>query len=38
MCNLYSLNKTRDYVAGLARTLRDLTLTQPPLPGAGLTY
>ena len=33
MCNLYSLTKTRDYVRGLAKALRDLTGNQPPLPG-----
>ena len=33
MCNLYSMTKPRDYVAGLARALRDLTSNMPPLPG-----
>src|SRR6266478_3801789 len=33
MCNLYSLTKTRDYVVGLAKALRDLNNNQPPLPG-----
>ena len=33
MCNLYSMTKPRDYVAGLVRTLRDLSGNMPPLPG-----
>lgn len=33
MCNLYSLNKPRDYVVGLAKALRDLNNNQPPMPG-----
>ena len=33
MCNLYSMTRPRDYVAGLVRALRDLTGNQPPLPG-----
>ena len=33
MCNLYSMTKTRDYIRGLVKALRDLTANQPPLPG-----
>lgn len=33
MCNLYSMNRTRDEVRVLAKALRDLTSNQPPLPG-----
>jgi putative SOS response-associated peptidase YedK len=33
MCNLYSLNKPRDYVVALAKALRDRNNNQPPLPG-----
>ena len=33
MCNLYSMTKPRDYVAQLARTLRDFTGNMPPLHG-----
>jgi putative SOS response-associated peptidase YedK len=33
MCNLYSMNKTRDEVRILVKALRDLTANQPPLPG-----
>ena len=38
MCNLYSMNKPRDYIAELARTLRDLTNNMPPLPGVFPDY
>jgi putative SOS response-associated peptidase YedK len=33
MCNLYSMNRTRDEIRGLIGALRDLTGNQPPLPG-----
>ena len=33
MCNLYSMNKTREEVRLLIGALRDLTANQPPLPG-----
>ena len=33
MCNLYSMTKTRDYIRGFVKALRDLTANQPPLPG-----
>ena len=32
MCNLYSMNRTRDEVRILAKALRDITSNQPPLP------
>ena len=33
MCNLYSMNQTREEVRLLIGALRDLTANQPPLPG-----
>ena len=33
MCNLYSITSTQDSVRALAKTLRDITGNQPPLPG-----
>ena len=33
MCNLYSINRTRDEIRGLVGALRDLTANQPPLLG-----
>ena len=33
MCNLYSHTSPQSYVRELARTLRDITGNQPPLPG-----
>jgi putative SOS response-associated peptidase YedK len=33
MCNLYSMNRTRDEIRGLVGALRDLTANQPLLPG-----
>ena len=33
MCNLYSVNRTRDEIRLLIGALRDLTANQPPLPG-----
>jgi putative SOS response-associated peptidase YedK len=33
MCNLYSMNRTRDEVRVLIGALRDLTANQAPLPG-----
>lgn len=33
MCNLYSMNKTRDEILGLIGALRDLNNNQPPLTG-----
>ena len=33
MCNLYSMTSTQQAVRDLARTLRDITGNQPPLPG-----
>ena len=33
MCNLYSMNQTREEVRLLIEALRDLTANQPPLPG-----
>jgi putative SOS response-associated peptidase YedK len=33
MCNLYSMNRTRDEIRGLIGALRDLTGNQPPLHG-----
>lgn len=33
MCNLYSMNRTREEVVKLAGALSDLTSNQPPLPG-----
>lgn len=41
MCNLYSLNKPRDYVVGLAKALRDLVdrkSNQAPLTGVFPDY
>lgn len=33
MCNLYSITSTQDSVRALAKTIRDITGNQPPLPG-----
>jgi putative SOS response-associated peptidase YedK len=33
VCNLYSINKTREEIRGLVKALRDITANQPPLPG-----
>lgn len=33
MCNLYSLNVSREEIRGLVEALRDFTGNQPPLPG-----
>ena len=38
MCNLYSMNRTRDEVRLLAKALRDITSNQPPLPGVFPDY
>ena len=38
MCNLYSINKTRDEVVQLVKALRDLNNNQPPLPGVFPDY
>ena len=33
MCNLYSMTSTQEAVRQLARTIRDISGNQPPLPG-----
>ena len=38
MCNLYSINKTRDEVVQLMKALRDLNNNQPPLQGVFPDY
>jgi putative SOS response-associated peptidase YedK len=38
MCNLYSINKTREEIRGLVKALRDITANQPPLPGVFPDY
>ena len=38
MCNLYSITSSQSYVRELARTLRDITGNQPPLPGVFPDY
>jgi putative SOS response-associated peptidase YedK len=38
MCNLYSINKTRDEIEGLVKAIRDITGNQPPLPGVFPNY
>jgi putative SOS response-associated peptidase YedK len=38
MCNLYSINKTREEIRGLVKALRDITDNQPPLPGVFPDY
>ena len=38
MCNLYSMNKTREEVVQLVKALRDLNNNQPPLPGVFPDY
>ena len=38
MCNLYSMNKTREEVRQLAKALRDINNNQPSLPGVFPDY
>ena len=38
MCNLYSINKTREEVVQLVKALRDLNNNQPPLPSVFPDY
>ena len=38
MCNLYSVNKTREEIRQLVKALHDLNNNQPPLPGVYPDY
>ena len=38
MCNLYSVNQTRDEIRQLVKALRDLNSNQPPLPSVYPEY